>query len=257
MLNASIVPNVPGAIRYYTDASDNNEVTTYTILQPGIWTVYAVFTPTDSTECTQATGKTTIFISNVSVETRKLVLSTADILASTNADDYFGLTISNAAGTVENNRYTYTWNTNIRSIMGDDFYNRYNIFSIQLKEFVNGDLFTSTQPSAQNLSVHYEVFNECKLSGIQFSPAPLVNGVTSNQATMCVLTRKFPASNPSYHNMRDSVGGAYTFSKTADTVPIKIDLPNLYDDQYFAPSVNAILFGHLTFVFEIRGVLHP
>ncbi len=256
MLNASIVPNVPGAIRYYTDASYNNEVTTYTILQPGIWTVYAIFTPTDATECTLATGKTTIFISNVSVETRKLVLSTADILASTNADDYFGLTISNAAGTVENNRYTYTWNTNIRSIMGDDFYNRYNIFSIQLKEFVNGDLFTSTQPSAQNLSVHYEVFNECKLSGIQFSPAPLVNGVTSNQATMCVLTRKFPASNPSYHNMRDSVGGAYTFSKTADTVPIKIDLPNLYDDQYFAPSVNAILFGHLTFVFEIRGVLN-
>jgi hypothetical protein len=33
-------------------------------------------------------------------------------------------------------------------------------------------------------------------------------------------------------------------------------LPNLYDDLYFAPSVNAILFGHLTFVFEIRGVLH-
>ena len=256
MLNASIVPNVPGAIRYYTDASYNNEVTTYTILQPGIWTVYAIFTPTDATECTLATGKTTIFISNVSVETRKLVLSTADIMASTNAGDYFGLTISNAAGTVENNRYTYTWHTNIRSIMGDDFYNRYNIFSIQLKEFVNGDLFTSTQPSAQNLSVHYEVFNECKLSGIQFSPAPLVNGVTSNQATMCVLTRKFPASSPSYHNMRDSVGGAYTFSKTADTVPIKIDLPNLYDDQYFAPSVNAILFGHLTFVFEIRGVLN-
>jgi len=256
MLNASIVPNVPGAIRYYTDASYNNEVTTYTILQPGIWTVYAIFTPTDATECTLATGKTTIFISNVSVETRKLVLSTADILASTNADDYFGQTISNAAGTVENNRYTYTWNTNIRSIMGDDFYNRYNIFSIQLKEFVNGDLFTSTEPSAQNLSVHYEVFNECKLSGIQFSPAPLVNGVASDQATMCVLTRKFPASSPSYHNMRDSVGGAYTFSKTADTVPIKIDLPNLYDDQYFAPSVNAILFGHLTFVFEIRGVLN-
>jgi hypothetical protein len=255
-LNASIVPNLPGTIRYYTDASYNNEVTTYTILQPGIWTLYAVFTPTDSTECTQAFGSTSIFVSNLSIETRKLVLSTSDILASTNADDYFGLTVSNAAGIVENNRYTYTWYTNIRNIMGDDFYNRYSKFSIRLKDFVNGDLFTTAQPSSQNLSVHYEIFNECKLSGVQFDPAPRVNGVSSNQATLCVLTRKFPASSPCYYNVGDSVGGVYTFSKTTDTVPIKIDLPNLYDDQYFAPSVNAVLFGHLTFVFEIRGVLN-
>jgi hypothetical protein len=255
-LNASIVPNLPGTIRYYTDASYNNEVTTYTILQPGIWTLYAVFTPADSTLCTQAFGSTSIFVSNLSIETRKLVLSTSDILASTNADDYFGLTVSNAVGIVENNRYTYTWYTNIRNIMGDDFYNRYSKFSIRLKDFVNGDLFTTAQPSSQNLSVHYEIFNECKLSGVQFDPAPRVNGVSSNQATMCVLTRKFPASSPCYYNVGDSVGGVYTFSKTTDTVPIKIDLPNLYNDQYFAPSVNAVLFGHLTFVFEIRGVLN-
>jgi len=255
-LNASIVPNLPGTIRYYTDASYNNEITTYTILQPGIWTLYAVFTPADSTECTQAFGSTSIFVSNLSIETRKLVLSTSDILASTNADDYFGLTVSNAAGIVENNRYTYTWYANIRNIMGDDFYNRYSKFSIRLKDFVNGDLFTTAQPSSQNLTTHYEIFNECKLSGVQFDPAPIVNGVSSNQATMCVLTRKFPASSPCYYNVGDSVGGVYTFSKTTDTVPIKIDLPNLYDDQYFAPSVNAVLFGHLMFVFEIRGVLN-
>jgi hypothetical protein len=255
-LNASIVPNLPGTIRYYTDASYNNEVTTYTILQPGIWTLYAVFTPADPTECTQAFGSTSIFVSNLSIETRKLVLKTSDILASTNADDYFGLTVSNAAGMVENNRYTYTWYTNIRAIMGDEFYNRYSKFSIRLKDFVNGDLFTTAQPSSQNLSVHYEIFNECKLSGVQFDPAPIVNGVSSDQATMCVLTRKFPARNPCYYNVSDSVGGVYTFSKTTDTVPIKIDLPNLYDNQYFAPSVNAVLFGHLTFVFEIYGVLN-
>jgi hypothetical protein len=139
--------------------------------------------------------------------------------------------------------------------MGDEFYNRYSKFSIQLKEFANDGLFTTTQDASQNLSVYWEVYNECKLSGIQFDPLPYENGASSNVATMGLITRKYPASNPCYHNIVNGNGSTYTFSKTTDTVPVKIDLPNLYDDGYFAPATNAILFGHMTFVFEIRGVL--
>jgi hypothetical protein len=254
-LNASVLPNIPGSIRYYTDASFNNEVTTYTVLLPGLYTIYARFVPTDSSQSSQVSKSVSLFVNNLSIETRKLVLNTRDISSSTVADNYFNTTVTTSAGTVENNRYTHTWNINIRSIMGDEFYNRYSKFSIKLKEFVNDGLFTTTQDASQNLSLYWEVYNECKLSGIQFDPLPYENGATSNSATMGLLTRRFPASNPCYHNLVNGNGSTYTFSKTTDTVPVKIDLPNLFDDGYFAPATNAILFGHLTFVFEIRGVL--
>jgi hypothetical protein len=254
-LNASVLPNIPGSIRYYTDASFNTEVTTYTVLLPGLYTIYARFVPTDPNQSSQVSKSVSLFVNNLSIETRKLVLNTRDISSSTLADDYFNTTVTTSAGTVENNRYTHTWNTNIRSVMGDDFYNRYSKFSIQLKEFVNDGLFTTTQDASQNLSLYWEVYNECKLSGIQFDPLPYENGSSSNAATMGLLTRQFPASNPCYHNLVNGNGSTYTFSKTTDTVPVKIDLPNLFDDGYFAPATNAILFGHLTFVFEIRGVL--
>ena len=254
-LNASVLPNIPGSIRYYTDASFNTEVTTYTVLLPGLYTIYARFVPTDPNQSSQVSKSVSLFVNNLSIETRKLVLNTRDISSSTVADDYFNTTVTTSAGTVENNRYTHTWNTNIRSVMGDDFYNRYSKFSIKLKEFVNDGLFTTIQDASQNLSLYWEVYNECKLSGIQFDPLPYENGSSSNAATMGLLTRQFPASNPCYHNLVNGNGSTYTFSKTTDTVPVKIDLPNLYDDGYFAPATNAILFGHLTFVFEIRGVL--
>jgi hypothetical protein len=254
-LNASVLPNIPGTINYYTDSNFVNQVTTYTVLTPGIWSIYAVFTPNDLSSCNTTTSSVSLFVSNISSETRSLVLNTRDISASTNADDYFNITITNATGVVENNRYTHTWNTNLRSILGDDFYNKYTKFSIRLKDFVNGNLFTTIQDASQNLSLYYKSFNECKLSGIQFDPQPYENGISTNAATIQTLTRQFPASSVSYYNVFDGCGSAYTFSKTTDIVPIKIDMPNLYDDQYFAPSTNAILFGHLTFVFEVRGIL--
>jgi hypothetical protein len=246
-LNASIIPNIPGTIRYYTDANLNNEVTTYTVLTPGVWTLVAVFTPNDITTCNSTTKSVSLLVSNVSIESRKLILNTRDILASNDAIDYYNVIVSNANGIVENNRYTYTWYANIRNIMGDEFYNRYSRFSIKLKEFVND------YAGSEMLSLYYEVYNECKLSGVQFDPPLYERGVAVNQATVCMLSRKFPSGG--YYNVRDGCNSTYTFSKSADTVPIKIDLPNLYDNEYFAPSAAAISFGHFSFVFEIHGVL--
>ena len=246
-LNASIIPNIPGTIRYYTDANLNNEVTTYTVLTPGVWTLVAVFTPNDITTCNSTTKSVSLLVSNVSIESRKLILNTRDILASNDAIDYYNVIVSNENGIVENNRYTYTWYANIRNIMGDEFYNRYSRFSIKLKEFVND------AAGSEMLSLYYEVYNECKLSGVQFDPPLYERGVAVNQATVCMLSRKFPSGG--YYNVRDGCNSTYTFSKSADTVPIKIDLPNLYDNEYFAPSAAAISFGHFSFVFEIHGVL--
>lgn len=246
-LNASIIPNIPGTIRYYTDANLNNEVTTYTVLTPGVWTLVAVFTPNDITTCNSTTKSVSLLVSNVSIESRKLILNTRDILASNDANDYYNVIVSNANGIVENNRYTYTWYANIRNIMGDEFYNRYSRFSIKLKDFVND------AAGSEILSLYYEVYNECKLSGVQFDPPLYERGVAVNQATVCMISRKFPSGG--YYNVRDGCNNTYTFSKSADTVPIKIDLPNLYDNAYFAPSAAAISFGHLSFVFEIHGVL--
>ena len=246
-LNASIVPNIPGTIRYYTDANLTNEVTAYTVLTPGVWTLVAVFTPNDITTCNSTTKSVSLLVSNVSIESRKLILNTRDILASNDAIDYYNVIVSNANGIVENNRYTYTWYANIRNIMGDEFYNRYSRFSIKLKDFVND------AAGSEILSLYYEVYNECKLSGVHFDPPLYERGVAVNQATVCMISRKFPSGG--YYNVRDGCNSTYTFSKSADTVPIKIDLPNLYDNEYFAPSAAAISFGHFSFVFEIHGVL--
>ena len=246
-LNASIIPNIPGTIRYYTDANLNNEVTTYTVLTPGVWTLVAVFTPNDITTCNSTTKSVSLLVSNISIESRKLILNTRDILASNDANDYYNVIVSNANGIVENNRYTYTWYANIRNIMGDEFYNRYSRFSIKLKDFVND------AAGSEILSLYYDVYNECKLSGVQFDPPLYERGVAVNQATVCMISRKFPSGG--YYNVRDGCNNTYTFSKSADTVPIKIDLPNLYDNAYFAPSAAAISFGHFSFVFEIHGVL--
>ena len=47
--------------------------------------------------------------------------------------DYFGNTISNQNGIISNNRCNYTWyNINLRNILGNDIYEKYDKFNISL-----------------------------------------------------------------------------------------------------------------------------
>ena len=88
------------------------------------------------------------------MESRIIMLKTIDILASNNANDYFNTVVSNAKGIIENNRYSFTWHINLRETLGNDFYNKFNRFSVESKSY--GDCpFSTTVIDPLDISMQY------------------------------------------------------------------------------------------------------
>jgi hypothetical protein len=67
------------------------------------------------------------------VESRNLILKTTDISFSNNPTSYFNTTVTSSTGSVAQNRQSTTWtDINLRTLMGNEFYNRFSHFEIKL-----------------------------------------------------------------------------------------------------------------------------
>ena len=196
-------------------------------------------------------------------ETRNLILKSIDILASNNANDYFNTTVTNSKGTIENNRYSYTWNINLRETFGDEFYNKYSRFSICISSFNNTSLSTTVFDPSNSLTQFWTRLSQIYLSGLNFNPLPYMNGASTTSALMLVnglfsypTTPGVGGGNFAINTLKQKVP-IYYFAKPVgqDTAAIRVDIKTLFNNQPYQPPTSAQVFGHIIVSLEVIGIL--
>ena len=194
------------------------------------------------------------------MESRIIMLKTIDILASNNANDYFNTVVSNAKGIIENNRYSFTWHINLRETLGNDFYNKFNRFSVEAKSY--GDCpFSTTVIDPLDISMQYWTrISHFYLSGLNFDPMPYLNSVSTNSV---LLFNAGVLSFPSTPGMASGITRIpdvrtpvnYFIKPSQDTVSLRIDIKMNFNNEAYQPPTSAQLFGHLLFGLNISGIV--
>jgi hypothetical protein len=201
----------------------------------------------------------------MSNEIRNVVLRSYDINSSNTNTVYFsasGAAVVSAAGSVADNRNTMIWNNvNLRQMMGDAFYNKFNKFHIRLNSFYQGQMTTSvavasaTSTDARSVDIY--------LSGLAFDPAPYNQGSStksSGRVQICTSILPLIATTAGLGvgqvtNYSYGQSPSYSFSKTADSPTFKIEIVLANSQVAFVPATNLLFYGHTEFNFEIHGLL--
>jgi len=190
---------------------------------------------------------------------RILSLRTTDISTLNAGADYYNTTVSTATGIVANNRCNITFrNVSLRDLMGNEYYEKYEKFSISLAQAYVGQSYTAISATvtpdlaqAQNLGVW--------LSGLPFDTPIYIAGVGQQQKALmgCVQLGILPlvagASQGDVTNFPNN-SYAYTFSKSMTNVDINIQL--LCNDTGAFPVYSAAtqLRGQMVFTFVVEGL---
>ena len=177
------------------------------------------------------------------VESRNLILKTTKISASNNPADYFNTTVTTSAGSVSQNRQSLTWSDiNLRTLMGDEFFDRFSQFEIKLSR-------ASIGQTAEGLLTDTS-FNPTKtlfLSGLSFTTGQTQVPLTTMLVNLPPTTAGLGAA------AAHSSTVAYIFTKPlVDTVTVTIDI--LTNSAYYQPATSNLLHGHSDYLFEIFGI---
>lgn len=195
-------------------------------------------------------------------EYRVLTLRSYDINASNTASDYFNTVVTTPAGEVANNRMTLSWNNvNLRQLMGDSFYSKFDKFHIRLNTLLIGQTQTAVltpQTAAATDARSVEMY----MTGLAWDPAPYNQGSSTHSAgrvqfSMNVLPQIAATAGLGIGQVSVFAVGqspSYTFSKTADSPTIQIDIVQQSNQQPFVPVASTSLYGHMDFTFEIHGL---
>jgi len=161
-------------------------------------------------------------------------------------------------GKIENNNETYTWyNINLRQVMGDAYYNKYNKFSIT--SVLMQPTFLQTSYNVIGMNSNSDMYNnsmiEYRMYGLRFDPS--VNSVLIQTAVDPMFPQDSTGTGfkttPAVERV---LNPTYYFSKpaTSDTVDIKIDRIVLNTQANRVINDNNDLIGHSVFLFEIIGI---
>ena len=178
------------------------------------------------------------------LENRNLILRTTDISFSNNPVDYFNTTVSSDAGSVSQNRQSTQWtNINLRTLMGNEFYNRYSQFELKLVKLTIGQttagLMTDTTTDMATRKVY--------LSGLPGVSDVLLTTVTVN----------LPTTSAGIGPTTVQSGSSSTvFNKPiGETASITINVKLNSTNDFYQPAASNLLYGHSQFLFEIYGVV--
>ena len=188
------------------------------------------------------------------METRPFKLSSYDISPSNNLADYYKQTVTTQYGTVADNRMSLTWNNvNLQQIVGNDFYNAYNRFTIKLVNqswYGAPTSYSGTTYSAQN---YQDQFVNVYLKGLPFYP-PVYNspdGALVNTLDTGILSTTVGGT-VGRSNVSNSIN--QTFLKTS-TANISINIRCVATEQPYSPAdISTYIWGHSVYHFEITGI---
>lgn len=190
---------------------------------------------------------------------RILTLRTTDISTLNSGTDYYNTTVSNANGTVSQNRNSFLFNNvGIRDLFGNEYYEQFDKFRISLAQAYVGQSLTGIATAltpelcqAQNLSVW--------LSGIPFDAPVYIPSVgQGGKAIMglCNLSQ-LPlvagAGSGDVFNYPEN-GLHYTFSKTSTNVNLLVELYSNDTGTFPTYTASTQLRGQCVFTFVIEGI---
>ena len=185
------------------------------------------------------------------METRTFTLSSYDISPGDNLADYYNNTVSSQYGTVTDNRMSLTWNNvNLQQIVGNDFYNTYNQFSIKLVNYTQTVAPTSDSGTTSIVQQLYQdAFVNVYLKGLPFYP-PAPNGALMNVVNIGVISTT--ADGTSGQNNSSSL--SWTFLKTS-TANLGIHIRSVGTEQPYSPGdIMTNMWGHSVYTFEVTGL---
>ena len=186
------------------------------------------------------------------METRVLNISSYDINAGDTLADYYNKTVSTAYGTVSDNRWSLTWkNIDMSKVMGDEFYNRYNLFKISLVSYNLATAATSRISTAITAQ-HYQDFHvNWFLQGLPFYPDVSSNSLSSNGA---LLTSGYIPLDVSYANYTLTNSLSWTFRKVK-TINLSLNMKCAATNSPYNPGSDSnYLWGHSNLSLQIVGV---
>jgi hypothetical protein len=186
------------------------------------------------------------------METRVLNISSYDINASDTLADYYNKTVSTPYGTVSDNRWSLTWNNiDMSKVMGDEFYNRYNLFKISMVSYNLATAATSRISTAITAQ-HYQDFNvNWFLQGLPFYPNVPANSMSSNGA---LLSSGYIPLDVSYANYTVTTSVAWTFRKVK-TVNLSLNMKCAATNAPYNPGADSnYLWGHSNLSLQIVGI---
>ena len=178
-------------------------------------------------------------------ESRNLILKTTDISFSNNPTDYFNTTLTSTNGTVDQNRQSTTWtDINLRTLMGNEFYNRYSQFEIKLSYLSIGQTTTGLMTDTSDIAT-----KKIYLSGLSFSTGESEVLLTTTIVNLPTTTPGIGAT-----TVQTCLSSNF-FNKTTETVNITINVRLNSTNQYYQPATSNLLYGHSEYLFEIYGVI--
>lgn len=179
------------------------------------------------------------------IESRNLILKTTNISSSNNPADYFNTTVTTSTGSVAQNRQSMTWSDiNLRTIMGNEFFDRFSQFEIKLSRVSIGQ---TTQGLLTDTS--YNPTKNLYLSGL-----PFTSGQTQVFLTSLVVNLPPTTAGMEVAAVSQTSSTAYVFNKPSiDTLSLTVDV--LTNSAYYQPATSDLLHGHSDYLFEIFGVV--
>jgi hypothetical protein len=188
------------------------------------------------------------------METRPFKLSSYDISPSNNLADYYKQTVTTQYGTVADNRMSLTWNNvNLQQIVGNDFYNAYNRFTIKLVNQAWYGAPTSDSGTTYSAQNYQDQFVNVYLKGLPFYP-PVYNspdGALVNTLDTGILSTTVGGT-VGRSNVSNSIN--QTFLKTS-TANISINIRCVATEQPYSPAdISTYIWGHSVYHFEITGI---
>jgi len=177
-------------------------------------------------------------------ENRNLILRTTDISFSNNPVNYFNTTVSSSAGSVSQNRQSTQWtNINLRTLMGNEFYNRYSQFELKLVQMTIGQTTTGRVTETTTDMVTRKVY----LSGLPGLSEVLLTTVAVNlpptSAGIGPITIQSGSSSAIFNK------------QVSETVNLTINVKLNSTNDFYQPTTSNLLYGHSQFMFEIYGVV--
>ena len=174
-------------------------------------------------------------------------LKTTSIYSSLVYTDYFGKVLTTKTGLISNNRCNFTWyNINLRNILGNDIYEKYNKFNISLNTVAMSSQGSSTAMTEDARTLYI------KMSGLPWLSSYDTNN-PSTYATLNAIVIPATASTTYLNNINNPQ--ILTFLKSVDNVNINIVLHSIELDNFDNYADATQLFGHFSFLFSITPVI--
>lgn len=172
-------------------------------------------------------------------ESISLALKTFDINASDTQADYYNQTVTTTKGKIFNNRSGYTWNNvNLKNLLSDEWYNKYDKFNIRLISATQSYFSTQLTETCNVVSI--------KMSGLQWLSS--YDQSTGNDTGSIILGVRNFNTYDDLSNTND-----ITFRKGQQITNITINLDSISTDKPAIPDADSV-FGHMVFLFSISPI---